>query len=165
MQMCVWLGQLLISCYSNQVVQKGFLELTKWCTRQTKWCTRQTKWCAPLQKGLSENTDQLFSVSLLYEAINLFVCLPFFFCSPPHLYLSLCLQSVYIYICMCHTKYKCRYTFLSALLTCVSFCNMSSVSGITSVIHFILCSSSENYFPGHFARCTAWLLNLDCKYY
>jgi len=27
------------------VVQKGFLELTKWCTRQTKWCV-------PLHKGL-----------------------------------------------------------------------------------------------------------------
>ena len=49
------LGQLLssvscimniINCYSNQVVQKGFLELTKWCTRQTKWY-------APLHKGLA----------------------------------------------------------------------------------------------------------------
>jgi len=33
------------NCYSTQVVQKGFLELIKWCTRQTKWCV-------PLQKGL-----------------------------------------------------------------------------------------------------------------
>ena len=31
------------------MVQKDFLELTKWCTRQTKWC-------APLQNSPSENT-------------------------------------------------------------------------------------------------------------
>ena len=51
----VWLGSIPLlawlhyeyhNCCSNQTVQKGFLELTKWCTRQTKWC-------APLQKGLA----------------------------------------------------------------------------------------------------------------
>lgn len=97
---------------------------------------------------------------LLYQAINLFVCLPFF--SLPLVFVSV--SAICIYIHMCHTKYNCSHTFLSALLTCVSFCKMSSVSGITSVDTFFLCSSSENYFPGHFARCTARLLNLDCKY-
>ena len=28
---------------TNQVMQKDFLELTKWCTRQTKWCHHSKK--------------------------------------------------------------------------------------------------------------------------
>ena len=39
-------------------VQKIFMELAKWCTRQTKWC-------APLQKGLARTLVHTF-ILLLY---------------------------------------------------------------------------------------------------
>ena len=81
------LGQVLINldCAMNiiiailQVVQKGFLELTKWCTRQTKWCV-------PLQKGLArilplifrpyrhlglEHYDQAFAMNLAHACVVL----------------------------------------------------------------------------------------------
>ena len=129
----------------------------------TKWCKRFPGASQVVQKGLSENTDQLFSVSTSLSGYQP-LCLPTFFLLFPSTLVFVTVSAICIYIHMCHTKYKCSHTFLSALLTCVSFCNMSSVSGITSVDTFFLCSSSENYFPGHFARCTAQLLNLDCKY-
>ena len=53
------------NCYSNQVVQKGFLELTKWCTRQTKWCV-------PLQKGQAR-TLLLGGFSFLSSAVTVFL--------------------------------------------------------------------------------------------
>ena len=58
----VWLGSVWLhheyhNCYSTQVVQKGFLELTKWCTRQAKWC-------APLRKGLARTLHRT-TISLL----------------------------------------------------------------------------------------------------
>ena len=82
------LGQVLISldCAMNIIngiqtkwYKKGFLELTKWCTRQTKWCV-------PLQKGLArilplifrpyrhlrlEHYDQAFATNLAHACVVL----------------------------------------------------------------------------------------------